>query len=51
MALLFWGDQQLSNWTYDPINRRKFIPGTVNLADLAMAKVMEPSGEFITARF
>lgn len=32
VAQQFAGSQQLSEWTQGPLNRRKFMPGIINLA-------------------
>lgn len=33
VAFIFGGNQQPPNWTWEPLNRREFMPGTVNLAN------------------
>lgn len=33
MVLVFWGNQQLSNWIEDLLNRKEFMPDTIRLAD------------------
>lgn len=38
VALTFWGIQQPSNWTSDPLSKGELVPGAINPAsDLSVA--------------